>query len=452
MIMKFLSSNNKKNQQKQNRKDPIVAIDIGTYNIRFIVGSVQADGYVEVLYYKEDLSSGMVAGSVADLDLLAKGITNLVQNFQEELGLEWHSCVLGMAGRYITSFNSHGNTTIIGDSVSALDKKKAIENACAVRFGAGEILLHGIPQHFTVNGQSGILNPIGLSAPRIDVSVHMIVASVDQRKNLQRAISLVSDSVHVEKVIYNGIAAADAVLTDSEKEIGVGVIDLGEGTVNVAIYDQKQLIISFGLVHCGDRIRREIAQSFGISLKASEGLKHDACATVEALAETNYNGYFTVPGDYEYSEEMPIHPIRVQATDVIHIIEDNLADTFRSVRDRIEDIVSQDTDLSSLNLGAGFVLTGGMANMPGIELLASRNLSTNPNMRVNVRVGIPRGVVSNDEETFKAMQSPSLATAIGLLRHTGKELNEVQDLESQNKASGSVNILSKIKKWWSSEF
>ena len=85
--MKFLSSNNKKNQQKQNRKDPIVAIDIGTYNIRFIVGSVQADGYVEVLYYKEDLSSGMVAGSVADLDLLAKGITNLVQNFQEELQL-----------------------------------------------------------------------------------------------------------------------------------------------------------------------------------------------------------------------------------------------------------------------------------------------------------------------------------------------------------------------------
>ncbi len=437
-------------RRKSSAEDPIVAIDIGTYKIRFIAGTVEKDNTVKVSYYKEIFSAGMVAGSIADLAALAGQITELVHSYQNDTGRTWNSCVLGICGRHIHSFNSHGNTTIMGETVSVADKRKAIENACTVHYAGNDQFLHGIPRDFTVNDVTGIINPVGLSTPRIDVSVHLITCSQDQDKNLRRLISTVSEQSRVERVVFNGIAAADAVLTESEKEIGVAVIDLGEGSVNVAVYDRKQLIISFGQPHCADQIRREMAQMFGVSMESAEYLKTNSWATPNVLDDDTKAGFYKVPNTNPSSYDNA-YMVPVSAVDVAKIMEDNLTDIFRKVRDRIEEKVSQDNELSSLNLGAGFVLTGGLAQVRNIEAVASRALSMVQGGSVSVRVACPRGIETADEELRGEILRPDKAVAIGLLRYTGNEMNEMHALPEggSNKKPG---IFTWLRQWWGREF
>ncbi len=443
----------------------LIAIDIGTFTIRIGVGFVHRDGQVEMTYYSEVPSRGMVGGSVANLSDLASALSELSQRFNEESGYDLNNaaCIIGIAGRHIDSFNSRGNATIMGGVVSTTDRRKAIDNACTVRYKDNHHLIHGIPRDFQADSIQGITDPVGLSTPRIEVLVHLITCSVDQEKNLRAAIAKMNPRTSVKQVIFNGIAAADAVLVESEKDIGVAVVDMGEGTVNVTVYDRKQLIISFGLAFGGDRMRREIAQQFGVSLNEAEDLKYDAYAARDLIPEEKRQGYFQVTVKDSYGNVSG--QIRVPLYELVGIVEDNLVDIFRAVRDRIEeavkDAVRDDPALSNsgLNLGAGFVLTGGLSRIPGISYVASHALSNSPNGPVSVRLGAPRGVSLSAPEVDpdNKLSLSDAACVVGLLRCAGLDRDlrqkETDAAMGRKQHSGLIgSFTDRIRNWWKREF
>lgn len=443
---------------------PIVAIDIGTYMIRIAEGIVQDDGNIDLLYYNECPSAGMVGGAVGDLSALAEAISSLVQSYSESTGKDLHNCFIGIAGRHILSLNSHGTSTVLGE-IEQGDVLKAIESACSVRLETGYILLHAIPQNYIVEGIDDIVDPVGLSAMRLDANVHLIGCSDVQKRNLETAIKRVNPGIKITSVIYDGLAAAEAVLTEAEKEIGVCVIDFGHGAISVTIYDRKRLVISFGIDRGGALITRHIAVTFGVDTQLAESMKVQSAACLEALEYMQLSQktfcFETIDNITGLTQER-----QIRLDEVCACVCDMLQDTFKFIADRIEEYVRTQSDVYTLNLGAGFVLTGGMAMLPGVAEVASRHLSPS-GAAVKVRCARPRGVrMAGGEGQEQNLQEqseadlrlsyeaggynfkPDQAVCLGLLRYAGLGWLEQEDLKNaKNKKKGSRGALVSIIEW-----
>lgn len=441
--------NKSPSQAKNGGSNVIVAVDIGSAVLRMIAGEVNADGQIRVISYKECPSAGMSSGAVSDLSLLSDRLSNLVQDFEQDTGISLAHIIIGIAGRHIESRNEYGTTTVQARTVTVLDKNRAIENAQSVRFTEGSHIIHVVPQNYEIDSSTEITNPIGLYAMRLDVRVHIISCNRDQENNLRTALQSLSPNIFIDKVIFNGIAAADAVLTDGDKEIGVCLIDIGAGTVNVIVYDHKKLVISFGLSRGGDMITRAIATHFGLPLDIAEMLKKKfGIAHYELLTEEERTRIIKIPINYGdgTTEEYPV-PLE----ELAKVITYNLIDLVRSISDKIEHI-SREMN-STYNLGSGFVLTGGAVQLRGMDRFASVFLSPNNYQQtgvtstVKVKIAVPRGVVGDD-----SIFSPDKVVSVGLLRFGSNALNEKQMQGPVEDDSKVKNMYHKFKDWFTREF
>ena len=421
----------------------LIGIDIGTSWLRLIAGTVDADGAVTVRFYREVKSSGMNAGSVSDLFALSDALTLLMQDVEPKLGHALDHCLLGIAGRHIESRNEHGTATVQNRIVSRVDRDHCIENARSVKLTEGNHIIHVIPQFYTCDNGSEIINPIGLSAMRVEVQVHIISCSRDQENNLRSAIQRVSSDVMIDRFVFTGIAAADAVLSLDDKNIGVCLIDYDAGTVNVAVYDRQRLIISFGLERGGNAITRAIALRYGLPLSLAEEIKCKygaASSTLLSESDRKMSLQVSVGGADGQDEK-----VFISKADLADVIASGLQDVFNAVSDQIEHC-SRDMGIV-LNLGAGFVLTGGVAKTRSIEKLATLALSPNGYDLVKVKVGNPRGVTWCDDSPV----GPDKAVSVGLLRFGRSDLDDrLQGEQGAQQEKGS-SLWAKIKEWFHKE-
>ncbi len=442
----------KKTQNVSSKKDNsnlIVAIDMGTSRLRILAANVSAEGHVNVIGFLEGPSAGISNGAVSDLSLLSNALTTLVQNFETEFNINLERLVIGIAGRHIESRNEHGTTTVLSRTVTALDRDKAIESAKSVRLTEGSHIIHVIPQNYEIDSSTDISNPIGLYAMRLDVRVHLISCNRDQENNFRSSIDRLSPNCKVDSVIYNGLAASHAVLTESEKEIGVCLVDIGAGTINVAVYDNKQLIITFGINRGGDAITRAIASFYGIPLNIAEQLKIAyGTAHTDLLTEEERNMQVSVPvntGDGT-QETYTISVLQLAST-----ISYVLLDLMRSISDRIEHI-SREMNKGFL-LGAGFVLTGGVAQTRGIDIVASHYLVPNNYKNdgtirpVKVKIGVPRSTSGSD-----MVNTPDKAVIVGLARFANQEYCQEKESLIGDDSNKVKSVVRKIKDWFSKEF
>lgn len=443
----MIFSKGSKAQAESFAHDPLVAVDIGSSKIRLLAGEVNDSGEINVIYYKEVDSAGMVNGAVSDLNLLSDKLSELVRDYEASTEFTFAHCIIGISGRHIMSENELGNATVPTHKVTEVDRQNAIDHASSIKFSDLNHIIHVLPQTYEIDDAKDITNPIGLSAMRLGVVVHLIACNEDQENNLRSAIERLSPNISVDQVIYSGIAAADAVLSQNEKDLGVCLIDYGEGTVDVAVYENSNLVLTFGLDYGGRRMTRDIATRFGIPLRTSEILK---CQ--HGIAH---------PGLLDEREQATMLAIPVRhADDRVYIGRQELAnsvglmlsDTFNQIRNRLE-LYTRNTG-QQLALGAGFVITGGVAATEGITKLGALKLSpSEKNFKVVVRVGLPRGVISDYEE----INSPDCATVVGLLRFGYTALqNDYKsrrlDEERKRNSSSFVKAISSFKAWLSREF
>lgn len=435
-------------QNKNSGSNVVVAVDIGSSMLRMIAGEVNAEGHITVICYKECPSAGMTSGAVSDLSLLSENLSNLVQGFEQETGIGLDHIIIGIAGRHIDSRNEYGTTTVQARTVTLLDKNRAIDNATSVRLTEGWHIIHVVPQNYEIDNSTEITNPIGLYAMRLDVRVHIITCNRDQENNLRTALQSLSPNVAIDRVIFSGIAASDAVLTEGDKEIGVCLIDIGAGTADVVVYDHKKLVISFGLSRGGDVITRAIATHFGLPLDIAEMIKKRyGVAHHELLAAEDRGKIIRIPVNYGdgTSEEFPV-PLE----ELAKVITYNLVDLVRSISDRIERI-SQEMN-RTYSLGAGFVLTGGAVQMSGMDRFASFYLSPGYQQpgaasAVKVKIAVPRLVTAGQE-----LMTSAHCVAVGLLRYGSNAINE-QNLQQPVEDGGRVrSFYHKFRDWFTREF
>jgi cell division protein FtsA len=439
--------------------DVIFALDIGSSKIRLCAGQVDDKGAVTVLGYLENYSTGVRHGAVTDISELSRTLTGMVDKFINLYHFNLRNCVVGVPGCFIESCNEQGSSTVQNSIVTEADKERAIENArAAVYFSESDFdIIHTIQQNYITETSDEVQNPVGQYAKRLQVSVHVIGLRRAHEINVMNVLSQLGADFRASSFVYSGIAAADSVLTEGEKEIGVCLIDIGGGTVNVAVYDNKRLKFSFGLDDGGNNITASIARTFGLPMGVAENLKVQyGSADPRYLTEEELNTTITYPGEpgNEGSKR------EISTMQLAQVIYSSLSNIFRLVEDKIQNFVDSTPGHNNINLAAGFVLTGGVAktrNIDKVLLNVSSSQSYNDYQSgqggVKIRVGVSRGLNGMGQAEIQKMAEPDRAVCIGLLRQ-GYSLRLRQlsrKSASEEREGGFRGLVTKISKWAKTE-
>src|SRR3989338_6684141 len=206
-------------------KDLIVALDIGTNKIAALVGEVTPDRQIEIVGFGAHPSRGLKRGVVVNIEATVQSIQRAIEEAELMAGCDIQSAFTGIAGSHISSLNSHGIVAIRDREVNQTDVDRVIDAAKAVAIPADLKILHILPQHFIVDSQEGVREPIGMSGVRLEARVHIVAGAVSAEQNITKCVRRCG--LQVDDIILEQLASSYAVLTEDEKELGVCMVDIG---------------------------------------------------------------------------------------------------------------------------------------------------------------------------------------------------------------------------------
>lgn len=415
---------------ESNTGDIIFAFDIGSSVIRLTAGQVNSDNIVTILGYKERESQGVTLGAVVDISLLSSTLAQIIQEFETEYAFNLGSCVIAAPGYFICSDNVSGTSTVQSGTVEELDRRHAIESARAgiKAYNESEFdTVHMIVQNYETETSNSITNPLGQYAKRLNVNVHVVGLRRSHIYNMQNVLKSLRADLSDASFVYSGIAAADAVLTESQKELGVCLVDIGGGTTNAVVYFNRKLVMSFGLPCGGENITQAISKFFGISSFHAEQVKR----------KYGMANPMTIPEE-QRDMVIKVHTVEtdveIRFEDLARLIERELNNILRLVSD---EILRRTRD--NLELSAGYVLTGGVAMIKDISKLYVQQ----GGHMVKICVGIPRGVEFGSERDRDLFACPDKAVTVGLLRNGYRAVRE----HAVQQSSGEQNV-GFVRKLW----
>jgi cell division protein FtsA len=297
--------------------------------------------------------------------------------------------LVSLAGAHVSSVNSRGVVAVSNDVVDEYDVERALDAARAVAIPSNREIIHVIQRGFVLDGEDGIHQPIGMRGYRLEVEAHVITAASATIENIRQAVA--SAGVEVAQFVLNPLASAEVVLTDTERQMGAVVCDIGGGTTDLAIYVNGDVWHTMVLAVGGNHITADIAHGLRLPVNQAEDAKkqYGHSLRTEVLSDES----FTVT---PFGED---EPVRIKRQDMTHIIEARVEEMF--------DLCLQEIKRSGYDglLPAGMILTGGVSLLPGIRNLASRVLG------MPVRTARPeklRGLADK-------LNSPAYSTSVGLL-------------------------------------
>jgi len=367
----------------------IVSLDIGTYKTSVIVAEATHEG-IEVLGIGTALSQGgLRKGLVINVDAAVQAIRKAVEEAQLGASCEIHNVCTGIAGGHVAGLTSQGMVVVKEREVSPVDVAGVIDVARAVALPAECEILHVLPQEFLVDGQDRGRTPIGTSGVRLEANVHLVTVATSAMENINRCCERAG--LHVNSMHFTGLAAAEAVLTPEEKELGVVLLDIGGGTTGIVIFYRGAVMHTAILPVGGYNITNDLAVGVRIPLAEAEKIKQrHGCAL----------GDLITPGEMV---EMP----KVGGRDLSPLARRKLSEIIEPRAEEIFTLVKEQCEEVGMlgRLGAGVVLTGGSAIMDGMTELAERVF------RVPIRRGVPRFLGN----LVDAINGPMYATGIGLV-------------------------------------
>jgi cell division protein FtsA len=369
----------------------IVGIDVGTTKICTLVGEINGQGDLQIVGVGVAPSRGMRKGVVVDVQQATDAVLESISKAERTSGYKITRAHVSLAGEHVSSTNSMGVVAVGGDQgILAEDVDRALDSARAVSIPHGREIIHIIPRGFTVDGQDGVRNPIGMHAFRLEVEAHIVTASLTSLLNLSKCVE--GAGVQVDELVLNSISSAESVLTETEKEMGVIVADIGGGTTDLAIYIEGMIWHTKVLPVGGNHVTNDVAIGLRLPFNVAEKVKIDRGHA--RAKDVDHSATF----DLQPFEGAPM--VRIGRHDLARVIEARMAEIFG--------LVLQEAKRSGYDglLSAGLVMCGGAAQLPGLTALAQDVLD------IPVRIGQPqnlRGLVD-------ALHSPAYATSVGLLR------------------------------------
>lgn len=410
----------------------IVGLDIGTAKVSALVGEILPDGVVNVIGIGTSPSRGMDKGGVNDLESVVKSIQRAVDQAELMAECQITSVYISLSGKHISSMIEKGMGPISDEEVSQDDMDSVIHTAKSVKIGDEQRILHVIPQEFAIDYQEGIKNPLGLSGVRIEVNVHLISCHNDMARNIIKAVERCG--LKVEQVIFSGLAASNAVITEDERELGVCVVDIGAGTMDVSIWTGGALRHAEVVPYAGNAVTSDIAYAFGTPPSEAEKIKVKyGCAVSELVNKDDTVNVPSVGGRPSRS---------LQRQTLAEVIEPRYSELLALVQQKIDETqIRLREDGTKHHLAAGIVLTGGAAQIDGLTECAERVFQT------QVRIGKPLEVSGLTDY----VKEPFHATAVGLL-HYGKENQLHDDGDYQQKRVTVSTFFKRMRNWIQKEF
>lgn len=406
----------------------ITGIDIGSTKVSTTIAAV-TDNKVSVIGVSGNVESkGIKKGNVIDIDSAVEAISVSLERAERMAGVSVSSAFVSLNGSHIETLNSKGVVAVSQSQQSEIspeDVIRVIEAAQAVSMPSTREVIHVIPRDFIVDSQDGIKDPVGMSGVRLEVEANIIHGSATGMKNIRRCVEQMD--VQVEELVYTGIAAAEAVLTDTEKELGTLLVDIGGGTTSIIAYVDGSPIHSTVLPIGGKLVTNDLAIGLRTRLEDAEKIKIKL--SNEASAYKVYDPSAGVKRNDEFDvSEFGLEVDVVSRNLLYKIIDSRLEEIFRLIA----------LELSKVNLSgklpAGVVVTGGGALTAGVERVAKMTL------KLPVRIGTPRGVTGLIDE----IQGPSSAVSVGMVLYGVSALKTGRLLSSDNDRGNIKKTFSKI--------
>jgi cell division protein FtsA len=401
------------------------AIDIGTTKICVLIAKINQNGKIDVLGIGKHPSFGLKKGVVVNIGMTVDSIRKAVRQAEEMSGLKVESAIVGISGGHIRSVNSNGVVAIKGKDVSQLDIDKVVEAAKAIPIPEDQEVLHVLPQYFKVDGQEQVFDSLGMYGVRLEAQVHIITGAVASAQNIIKSCELAG--VKVSDIILEQLASADAVLTESEREIGVGIIDIGGGTSDFAIYRNGRIIHSKVLPLAGDHFTNDLAVAFGISKNQAEQLKK-IYGAVDKKHEREFGNNIL---DIDLGYDGGIKSVCV--SDIIDVLNFRAEEIFELFNDEITEFNLRNFVMS------GIVLTGGGSLLSGIKNIAAEKLN------LSVRLGCPISDLKSVSGIIPdVLKSPIYSTAYGLLVYV---VNNEEGTFNNPNSFGLNKIFKRMQSW-----
>src|SRR3989449_2383988 len=250
----------------------IVGLEIGTSKVCAVVGEVNLAGALNIIGVGQARSRGVRKGEIADSSVASEDIRNAIVEAEQMADVEIRSVYLGVTGGHLRGFNNRGVHPVVSSDreIAKEDVEDVIKNAKAINLPAANYVLHAIRQHFLVDGQDGIVDPVGLLGARVEVDMHVVHGHFNRFQNPIRVVKGLH--VEVEAIVFNGLASSLALLTNEQKEMGALVIDLGAGATEYAVYTGGIIKDAGGLAGGGDPVSDDLAHGLKGPLGPAQAL------------------------------------------------------------------------------------------------------------------------------------------------------------------------------------
>jgi len=407
----------------------IVALDVGTSKVVALIAQITKEQQLEVIGVGKSACTGLKKGMVVDIEETSRAIQQAVKEAENMAHCQVHSVFIGIAGNHIVSRNLEGRVQIRSGEVSMQDMQAVLENAKTGSILPEQKILHILPQEFNVDNQYDIRNPMGMAGVRLEGHYHLVTCGLTPLQNLEKCIH--ACELGVDEVILEPYAAANAVLSEDEKTLGVCLIDIGAGTTDIAVYIHGALRYTEIIPVGGDHVTNDIAHVLRTPLADAEQLKiKQGCAQSIAVKREEYVQFPATNG-----KEMRKLERHVLAS----IIEARYSELFEYINGQLATLGALDY------LSAGFVLTGGAARIEGAEALADGIFGKD-----KTRLGAP---TISPELGGQLVQSSVYATGVGLLMAgRDKYLKELEKQPVRRKGIDTDGFLAKLKAWLERNF
>lgn len=373
-------------------KDHLISsIDVGTTKICTLVAEVGQEGGVEIIGVGVAPSRGLRKGVVVNMDETVESIKESVEKAERSSGMKIESAQVGIAGGHISSLNNRGIVAISRSDrlISQEDINRVLEAARTINIPSNREVLHVIPRSYTLDGQEGVKNPLGMHGFRLDVETHIVTGAATSIQNLTKCVE--RSGVEVEDLVLEPLASSEAVLTEEEREMGIALADVGGGTTDIAVFIEGTIWHTAVLPVGGYHLTNDIAI----------GLRTPFAAAEEIKAKYGH----ALPSAIDQEEKIEIASFGTESTRTV--LRRQLCEIVKARSEEVLEMILTEVKRSGYDglLPAGVVLTGGTANLKGLGELARDVL------QLPVRVGIPRGI----RGLVDTVENPAYATSVGLL-------------------------------------
>jgi cell division protein FtsA len=372
-----------------------MGLDIGTTKVCAIVGEVQDDAAVHIIGVGSAPSRGLKKGVVVNIDSTVESIRQAVDEAQHTAGVTLPSAYVGIAGGHIMGINSTGIIAVKGQEITLREIHQVIDAARAVSLPMDREVIHVLPQEYIVDGQEGILDPLGLEGRRLEAKVHIVTAAVTSAHNIVRCVNRAG--LEVEDIVLEQLASGEATLTAEERELGAVIIDIGGGTTDIALLTGNSVKHTAVLAVGGNHITSDLAFGLNILAPEAERLKKSHGCAFSKLVEADTSVEVRAAGER--------HPRKLPCLELCNIIEPRVEEMLQMAQREIM------RSAYAESIAAGIVLTGGTALLRGIAELAETVF------RLPVRCGVPGGITGQSE----MVSTPMYATGVGLVQYGIKQ-------------------------------